>query len=602
MRLSVPQLIRALLIGFVVFTALTVSFAQPHPARSQDGTTPVPAAFVEAIQEANVRSGPALTYAQVGKIVAGTTYPMVGRSSHFPWYLIALPDTQGWVYADLVKVTGNLSAVPYTEVILDVPPSAPSASTVPPTTAVTQALTTPATAAPQMTTTEVQATLTPVPVTPTPVPGVYAEAKDSANVRYGPGTDFPRIGTIHKGQSYQVLRRHTMFEKWIEIAYPEVASGRGWVYLDTMNITGNIYSVPATSMRDFGYPTLTPTPPMVVTGVPPWTVTPSGSVDLALAKLSNDIYDYLLKQNFVPGTDRQGSIFLMDLKTGQSFSLNPNVEYSAMSLIKIPILVSFFRKLDFLPNEKEAEYLVEMMDCSENTASNAVLRFLGDGDAYRGAAYVTETMQKLGLKDTFLLTPIDDGTNKKNVTPTDIPSQPLVTPITGADQTSTDPDPFSQSTPADLGWLLSGVYQCAIDGTGPLISTFPNSYTMNECRQMVRTMRANKIGALVEAGVPLDIPVAHKHGWIPDTHGDAALVTTPGGDYVLTAMLYNKTWLNYSDSFPAVAEISRMTYNAYNPNRLVAETHTKSVPECTLASVDPQLLKDLQAPDLPPIR
>lgn len=105
---------------------------------------------------------------------------------------------------------------------------------------------------------------------------------------------------------------------------------------------------------------------------------------------------------------------------------------------------------------------------------------------------------------------------------------------------------------------------------------------------------------MIEAGVPADIPVAHKHGWINDTHGDAAYVSTPGGDYILVVMLHNKTWLNYENSFPVIAEISRMTYNAYNPARLLDKTHTQPVPDCS--GVPPEALAVLQASNLPPIR
>ena len=59
---------------------------------------------------------------------------------------------------------------------------------------------------------------------------------------------------------------------------------------------------------------------------------------------------------------------------------------------------------------------------------------------------------------------------------------------------------------------------------GEITSTFGGDVTMIECRHIVDAMRADKIGTLVEAGVPLGLPVAHKHGWSNDTHGDAALL------------------------------------------------------------------------------
>jgi beta-lactamase class A len=222
---------------------------------------------------------------------------------------------------------------------------------------------------------------------------------------------------------------------------------------------------------------------------------------------------------------------------------------------------------------------------------------MGDGDEHRGSEFVTETMKMIGLKNTFLIGPIFEGDGA----PTPVP-QPINLIKTEADQVVTDPDPLSQSTPADLGWLLTGLYQCANDGTGPLISNFAGEYNMNECRQIVRVMRADKIGALIEAGVPVGVEVAHKHGWVDEVHGDAGLVTTTGGDYVLTVMLRNKTWLDQQDSFPLIAEISRATYNAYNPTTPLAQTHTENVPECTIDTISRSLLDDLQSNNLPPIR
>jgi uncharacterized protein YraI len=575
MSLSLHHLIRLILLGVALAVLATGTFVRPGAVHSQDA----PTVWVEAIQFANVRAGPAVNYPQIGTITAGTKYPMIGRSARFPWYLIQLPETEGWVYVDVVKVTGNPKSVPITEKIISLTPG--------PTPPPTDVPNLDATLTPTLAAT---ATLTPTSEV------VTAEALDTANVRYGPGTDFPRIGSISKGTQYPVLHRHSLFP-WLEIAFDGVPSGRGWVFRQTVRVYGDLSKVPITSSRDFGYPTLTPTPQMIVTSVPPFTATlPPGTNDL-LGKLASDIYDYLLQNKFEPGTDTQGSAFLLDLRTGHAISLNPGVAYSGMSLAKIPILVSLYRKLDTTPNKAEAEIIAEMMICSENLASNTVLKWLGDGDPEKGAQYVTETMHAFGFKSILLLSSF--WTGAKDTTPTS-PPQPIPTVQTGVDQTSTEPDPYNQATPADMGWLLAGIYQCALDGSGVLNATFPNAFTVNECRQMIGIMRADKIGAMIEAGVPADIPVAHKHGWINDTHGDAAYVSTPGGDYILVVMLHNKTWLNYENSFPVIAEISRMTYNAYNPARLLDKTHTQPVPECS--AIPPDVLAVLQASNLPPIR
>jgi hypothetical protein len=427
---------------------------------------------------------------------------------------------------------------------------------------------------------------------------VLVEAQDALNVRFGPGVDFPRVGTLEKGERFPVIRRHTLFE-WVEIAFPRVAGGLGWVYLPAVRVIGNLNNVPATNITQFGYPTLTPTAQMVVTAAAPWQATPGAVIGAGLTGVSNNIFDLMLRNRFEPGTPRQGSAFVLDLQTGQSFSINPNVAYSGMSLIKIPVMVAYYRKTPTTPAADETRALAEMIVCSENLSSNAVLRAVGSGSEYRGAEYATDTLRRLGITQSFLVGPFFVGKVAGRPTPT---VEPVSPPVTSADQRSTDPDPFNQTTPGDLGWLLSGVYQCALDGSGPLTATFPGQITMNECRQMVRLMRANRVAALIGGGLPRTVPLARKYGWVDEVHGDAAIVSTPGGDFVIVVMLRNKSWLNYDDSFPLIAEMSRQVYNFFNPAEPQADIDPESVPECSLDTIEPSLFTDLLAPELPPIR
>lgn len=550
----------------------------------------------EAIQFANVRSGAGIEFPVVGRIDAGTKYPIIGQHPRFPWLLIQLPDRQAWVFKDVVTVTGSLANVPYTEVILDQPTALPPTSAPLPTLGMTL---------PPEAATLIgieQPTALPITLTPSATPftaAATAEAINFANVRYGPGTDFPAIGTINRGEVYAVTRRHLTLN-WIEIAFPQVAGGRGWIARDLVTISGDLNAVEGTTRTDFGFPTLTPTPNMVITAQPPYTAT-QGVVNQALLQLGEAIYQGLLANDFVPRTGKQASVFILDLSTGQNVSLNPDVAYSGVSLMKVPLLVSYFRKISFAPTADEAQRLAEMIICSENLSSNAILRVLGDGDEYRGARYVTETMQLIGLRNTFLERSFFTGATTPGPTPTEPPFNP---PPISADGSFTNVDPSNQTTPADLSWLLAGIYQCARDGSGVLTAALPEIDQL-KCLRMARVLRANKIGAMIEAGVPANVPVLHKHGWAAETHGDTAIVLSPGGDYVLTVMLYNRTWLEYDSSFPLIAEISRQVYNTFNPSAPLGASNTQPVPLCSFAfisSQDPSLIADLQASSLPPLK
>jgi uncharacterized protein YraI len=69
----------------------------------------------------NVRAGPGVEYATLGKLLAGQEAPALGRSVGGDWVQISFPEAQdglGWVYTYLVDVNGELSIV--------IPPATPT--------------------------------------------------------------------------------------------------------------------------------------------------------------------------------------------------------------------------------------------------------------------------------------------------------------------------------------------------------------------------------------------------------------------------------------------------------------------------------------------
>jgi beta-lactamase class A len=125
------------------------------------------------------------------------------------------------------------------------------------------------------------------------------------------------------------------------------------------------------------------------------------------------------------------------------------------------------------------------------------------------------------------------------------------------------------------------MYQCAYNETGPLLSNFSDQFTPAECRQMLNTMSYNRIGSFIEMGTPLDVRVAHKHGWISDTHGDAALVFSPGGDYILVMALRGPDTLLFGESSVVIEEASRLVYNYFNPTAPLAEVREATTESAT---------------------
>lgn len=72
-----------------------------------------PAVQLQARDFANVRAEPDISAAQLGVIRSTERYPVTGR--YFSWYQFLFPSSptgRGWVFADLVEITGDASAIP----------------------------------------------------------------------------------------------------------------------------------------------------------------------------------------------------------------------------------------------------------------------------------------------------------------------------------------------------------------------------------------------------------------------------------------------------------------------------------------------------------
>ena len=147
-------------------------------------------------------------------------------------------------------------------------------------------------------------------------------------------------------------------------------------------------------------------------------------------------------------------------------------------------------------------------------------------------------------------------------------SQPKPTSVIDID---TEPDIFAQTTPSDMGKLMQDIYYCAkLDG-GSLLAAFEGQISSAECQLMIDYLAANKIGVLIQAGVPAGTIVAHKHGWANEsddgyihTIGDVALVLTPGGDYSLTIFVHHPIQAVFDPVNLLFANLSSAIYNYFN--------------------------------------
>ena len=217
-------------------------------------------------------------------------------------------------------------------------------------------------------------------------------------------------------------------------------------------------------------------------------------------------------------------------------------------------MVSVFSHFNSNISDQLATELKDMIALSNNDAADSLMQSL---DKARGPLVVTETMQALGLQNTFINGYFYPGAGVLKF---------YNTPSNQRTDINTDPDIYSQTTPSDMGMLLEDIYLCAQTGGSSLVAVFPGQINQAACKQMVQYLQEDKLGALIQAGVPEGTIVAHKHGWDINLtqYSDAGIVYTPGGNYVLTIYVYNPGGGDWSQVSPMYAELSRAIYNYFN--------------------------------------
>jgi beta-lactamase class A len=280
---------------------------------------------------------------------------------------------------------------------------------------------------------------------------------------------------------------------------------------------------------------------------------------------SLDTLQILLKQLIdQSGFDGLVDLYFLDLQTqetihfasqaGQIISVDPDISFTAASTIKIPIMVSVIRHFNSRISPEIDLQLKDMIARSDNVASDSLMASL---DSARGPLVVTDAMQKLGLINTFIAMYFAPGS---------FPLQHYTTPANSRLDINTNPDTFSQTTPSEMGVLLEDIYLCAQTGGGSLVAAFPGQIDQAACQQMIQYLQEDKLGALIQGGVPEGTIVAHKHGWdiSMNQFSDAGIVYTPGGNYILTIYVYHPVQALWDIVSPLYAELSRAVYNYFN--------------------------------------
>lgn len=254
------------------------------------------------------------------------------------------------------------------------------------------------------------------------------------------------------------------------------------------------------------------------------------------------------------------SIYIANPATNDRIEINPDIIYSGMSVVKIGIMLEVFLHSEGVELDEETQdWMLKVVTdpTGSNYWANLLLGLIGDGSQFEGCRRVNARMDELGLTATFVLEPYRLETEGARAGPGLAKLRLIQGPV------SANPDPLIQTSAHDMGVLLEMIYECSQE-EGRLLDEYEGRISAEACQLILDDLKENPVRTMLGAGIPEDVPLAHKHGFAYDTHADAGVVFSDGVDYVIVQFQYAPTeWLVWAISQPVFEDVSFAAYNFF---------------------------------------
>jgi beta-lactamase class A len=258
-------------------------------------------------------------------------------------------------------------------------------------------------------------------------------------------------------------------------------------------------------------------------------------VEAALEEARGEIEDYGGVAGF----------YAINGEGGWGYGVRPDEVFFSASVIKVPVMVAVYRKIDegelalsdsFETTEEDwaagagwlqwdeagishtvEDYLYMMMTQSDNVATNALIRRVG------GADHVNEVARSLGAKDTLLYQKVSS-------------------------ERAAVPALDNRTTPRDMATMMSRI------ATGEAASDV-------SCKDMIDLMYQDELDWWLDAGLPEDVWAANKAGWLFKVYDEAGIVEDGDNPYVV-AILSKYGPENVEEGQILIENLSRTVWEA----------------------------------------
>jgi beta-lactamase class A len=277
-----------------------------------------------------------------------------------------------------------------------------------------------------------------------------------------------------------------------------------------------------------------PTPEPVLEDVPE---SEREQVEQQLEETRQKIEDY-------PGV---AGVYVYDLEGDFGYGIRPDEQFFTASIIKIPVMVAVYRKVDEgelsfsqMVEIKEEDWaagagwlqweragtkqtvgdlLLLMMTESDNVATNALVRRVG------GADHVNEVARSLGAKNTLLYQKLSS-------------------------ERAAIPALDNRTTPRDMATMLQKI------AAGEAASE-------KSCGYMIDLMDLNDLDWWLDAGLPEDVYAANKAGWLYQVYDDVGIVKAGDRPYVVAILSkYGTGDVDVGETL--IEDVSRNAWEAQN--------------------------------------
>ncbi|HET7271307.1 MAG TPA: serine hydrolase [Rubrobacter sp.] len=222
----------------------------------------------------------------------------------------------------------------------------------------------------------------------------------------------------------------------------------------------------------------------------------------------------------IEGYNGVAGLYVWDLNKGFGYGIRPDEKFFTASIIKVPIMVAVYRKVDEgdLSFSQEIEIkeedwaagagwlqweeagtkqtvgdlLLLMMTQSDNVAANALVRTVG------GADYVNEVARSMGAKDTLLYQKVSS-------------------------ERGAVPALDNRSTPRDMATMLQKIAE-------------GKAASEKSCGYMIDLMHLDELDWWLDAGLPAGVDAANKAGWLYRVYDDVGIVQSGDHRYVVAIL------------------------------------------------------------------